>query len=313
VRPDPRTARRTLRANAARLLGLPGVLFLAVGRKIRRGERRPVLAVRVFVRRKYGARGGRRIPRRLAAVGPGGERLSGFVPTDVEAAPRFPRALSLDGGTPIAGEMRGAVGIAFRTAAGRRLFVTNAHVVAGFDARAIGREVEADQRPARKVGVVHRTLPVRSGLRFLNRFDASVVRPTVPLRPYSVAGTPVVGPASLSVEREVGYFYVRRGVRKECEDPNELGTPLPVWKDGRIARFRDVFGLRLAGALAEPGDSGSLLVLDSPQGWKACGLVFAGRGGIVYAMPLAEALAALSGADASEGGDVEEDVRIAWP
>ncbi|MGH7150025.1 MAG: hypothetical protein ACREIU_04980, partial [Planctomycetota bacterium] len=309
---DPRTVRRTLRANAQRLLGLPGVVFLAVGRKVRRGAPGPPLSVRVFVRRKYGARGRNLVPPLLRAVGPGGRRLPAFVPTDVEAEPLPPRVLAADGGCGVVGAMRGALGLAYRTAAGRVGFVTNAHVVAGFDARAIGERVDLEETPARRIGVVLRTIPIRSGLASVNRFDASFVRATAPIVPYSVGGTGIVGPAPLSVGRKGRYFYVSRGARKEGGDLNEVATPLPVWMEGRVARFVGVWRLRLEDSRAEVGDSGSLLLLDSPEGWRACGLVFAGRGGVAYAIPLATALAALSGPGASEDG-VGEDVRVAWP
>src|SRR5436309_4094492 len=154
-RVDVATIRRTLRVHRDRLLSLPNVRCVAIGRKVKERKPRPYLSIRVLVFRKRDLSPSASVPKRLRAVGKGGRPLGFYIYTDVERAPERFRVLALRGGDSIEGRMRGTIALSYRSAGGRDLLLTNAHVVARPDSSAIGELVEG-------VGVVHRMLRVKT-------------------------------------------------------------------------------------------------------------------------------------------------------
>src|SRR5512147_159706 len=157
-RRDVATVRRTLRAHRERLLALPNVKYLAIGRKVKAGTRRPVLSIRVFVAWKGDVTRRQTVPARLRAVGQGGRRLPYYISTDVEQTGPL-RALALRGGDRIDGRRQGTAALVYRSPGGRALLLTCAHVVASPDAWAIGEPVERASRAGSPIiGHVHRMI-----------------------------------------------------------------------------------------------------------------------------------------------------------
>lgn len=308
---DRATVRRTLRSARARLLDLPNVRFLAVGYKKTAGARRPVLAIRVFVRAKRDVPAVDRIPRRIRAVGRNGRRLARFVPTDVERTGGAYRGLAPAGGAALVGHRRGSLGLAYRTPAGRRLVLTNSHVVARVDRPAFGRPVEVRTGGGlQTLGVVHRMRVLESARD--NEHDAALVTAAIAVDELAVGGpAPLRIAAVAALGRQPRTFYVSHGRRVTCASPEQVETPVDVEvAPDTVVRFARCFRLDVVHGEPAEGHSGSVLLAQRAEGAIACGLLFAGNRESILATSLPATLRALSAAGASADG-AEEDVGIA--
>jgi hypothetical protein len=309
---DVATVRRTLRAHRERLLALPNVRYLAIGRKVKAGTRQHGLSIRVFVVTKRDVPRRQRVPPRLRALGPRGRRLPYYITTDVEEA-RTLRALALRGGDRIEGRRRGTAALVYRSPGGQDLLLTNAHVVARPDAWAIGEPVE--RPPGARVpviGRVHRMIRIRTDR--MNRWDAALVRVDVPADRLLVGDPPlrVLGDGNLRAGAEGRFFYVSDGARVSCAHPELVETPVEIDHGGGVSvSYRGFVLLEVSAGMPVPAHSGSLLVGETDGGVLAFGLVFAGNARRVAVNGVREALAALCSTAASEDGK-EEDIRIVF-
>lgn len=312
LRSDVATVRRTLRAHRERLLALPNVKYLAIGRKAKAGRRQPLLSIRVFVAWKGDVTRRQTVPARLRAVGQGGRRLPYYIKTDVEET-RPLRALALRGGDRIEGRRRGTAALAYRSPGGRHLLLTCAHVVASLDAWGIGDPVErAAGARSLIIGRVHRMIRIRTDR--TNRWDAAVVRVDVPADRLVVGDPPlpVLGHGSLRAGAEGRFFYVSGGARVRCAHPEVVETPVEIdYGAGQSASYLGFVLLEVSAGAPIPAHSGSLLVGETEGGVLGYGLVFAGTARHVAVIRLRETLGALSSAAASED-DQEEDVHVVF-
>jgi hypothetical protein len=320
--PSIADVRRTLRHNGARLRRHPNVVALAVGGRVRDGERQPGLAIRVYVSRKLppGQLSRRqRLPRRLRGRLAGGLAAPWFVPVDVVRGEGPLQALALASGQGIRGIRRdvGTTGLLYRSVLGRDYLLTNAHVAAGLDFGP--RQLAAHERAglstavsrpsnARAFADVERIAELTPGAS--NECDAALcwVYDSERVALLQVGGLPVVGVSDASPRSPERFFYRnRRGRKKTFSAPDER-APLDVNFSGRLVRFRSA--LTLTGAAGvEAGDSGSLLVRRTRGGLLAAGLVFAGSGNTVAVIPFSRTLAQLAKASAGRAGR-REDVRV---
>jgi hypothetical protein len=347
---DVATVRRTLRAHRERLLALPNVRYLAIGRKVKAGTRQHGLSIRVFVATKRSVPRQQRVPSRLRAVAPGGQRLAFYIRTDVEEAPPLRalaprggdrttvegmsplptltprggkppgrdergrlRAPALRGGDRIEGRRRGAAALVYRSPRGHDLLLTNAHVVARPDSWAIGEPVDGPTGAGGPViGRVHRMIRIRTDR--TNRWDAALVRVEVPADRLVVGDPPlrVLGYGNLRAAAEGRFFYVSNGSRVSCAYPELVETPVEIDHGGGVSvSYSGFVLLEVTAGMPVPAHSGSLLVGETDAGVLACGLVFAGNTRRVAVTRLRETVAALSSTAASED-DEEEDVRIVF-
>lgn len=309
-----REIRRTLRRHSSRILGLPNVLYVGIGEKQVDGAGQRQLCVRVYVTHKQHVAAGDRIPRRLRGIDAHGRMAHFFVSTDVSERPRELTALALRGGDQLRGAGLGSIALAYRSVAGRRLLLTNAHAVAGVDRSAIGDDVR-DASGKQRLGTVHRATPLRTGPDWVHFLDAALVAAQVPIEPLSLPGQAprVVGLSTIRTGGRATYFYVdATGRRRTFTRPDHVETERAVRLGRHRLLFRDFFELhRTAGPPPEPGDSGSLLVRDAGDGLIACGLVFAGSADLVAVLPIRDVFTALGQAWTSTDG-LEEDVGIRW-
>jgi hypothetical protein len=303
-RVDVATIRRTLRVHRDRLLSLPNVRCVAIGRKVIERKPRPYLSIRVLVSRKRDLPPGASVPKRLRAIGKDGRPLGFYICTDVERAPERFRVLALRGGDSIVGRMRGTIALSYRSAGGRDLVLTNAHVVARPDSSAIGELVEG-------VGVVHRMLRVKTDR--VNSCDAAVITPSVPSE-FLVVGDPPVRVSGYGVLRpgaEGRFFYVSGASKITCSHPQSLESPVEIDYGEVSVSFDNVVILNVDTGTPTEGHSGSLLMRETSDGALACGLVFAGNTRHVLVDRVQDVMATLSTGAAAEDGK-EEDVRIVF-
>lgn len=237
--------RRTLRAHAPRLLGLPNVLYLGIGEKRvgQAGQRR--LCARIYVARKTDVPPGSRIPSRLRGVAPSRRGAPYFVDTDVEERPAELDALAISAGDELRGVCRGTIGLAYRSLSGRAFLLTNAHVAAGLDAHAAGERIADPSGEA--LGVIRRTTPLYSQPLWVHSLDASLVETELPIAALGLPNQPgaIAGLVPLRTGAHTRYFYVvAHGRTRFFSFPERIESERVVRVAGRALRFRDFFELR---------------------------------------------------------------------
>jgi hypothetical protein len=320
---------RTLRAREAELRRHPNVQGLAIGGRVRDGVRGEALAIRVYVARKLPkARlaASERLPRRVRGVLADGSPAPWSVPVDVVRGVGALAALSLEGGQGLRGLFGdlGTLGAVLRTrsrsgAPRRDYLLTNAHVAAGTGfgpaqlrrREAAGRPIAvrraADGRAVADVERLTELDPQR-----VNRMDAALcwIHADEWIAPGWIRGEsePIVGAESVGFRSAHRYAYVNRaGVRKTYAAPDRRLTEV-VDVDGVPVPFAGWLSLTGSGRRyrVEPGDSGSLLFREAPDGLLAAGLVFAGRGNTIGVFPIDRVLARLGRAEAGRSGRSED-------
>lgn len=226
------------------------------------------------------------------------------------------------GGQIISGSMKGSLGMGFVTTSGKHLFLTNAHVTAGFASRSIGRVIKDDAKVKNIVGTVYRTIKLKGGI---NHVDASICIPHGQLENFSIMTSfgdkiKVSGQQEIDLSQKDGYFYLSNGVKKDCSSPRsgprerilfELENP----SSNGFFEGHYIFQIANANLTVEHGDSGSVLLKPSASGFLACGIIFAGKRNKkeVYVQSFSKFMKALEGREASLFGASSEDLSIAWP
>lgn len=314
LRLDVRTLRRTLRANRARLLALPNVQYLAIGRKRKGGRDLNRLAIIVYVTKKTHVPRQQTIPKTLQARGPDGVALPLRIPIDVEICGSPFKSLALHGGDLLRRHTRGSVGLAYRAQSGRTYILTNAHVVASVGQRAFGREVWRRREGKREVvGHVARICPVREDV--TNKLDSALVTPILAVDRLRIDDLPlpVVGYGTLPPHERGQYFYVSNRRRIVCADPRPIESPVTIEYPGNVdVEFVDVIALDVLKGRPVPSHSGSLLFQQGRSGLRACGLLFAGSQDVILVSPIRRVFQGLAARQAAKNRTVE-DVHIAFP
>ena len=222
------------------------------------------------------------------------------------------------GGQLIIGSMKGSLGLGIITTSGKNLFLTNAHVTAGFASKGIGRSIYGKEDAKNVVGTVYRTVELT---RRINQVDASVCLPLGQLEAFSIllsSGGKIktIDQQEIDMSQRGGYFYVSRGVRKDCSYPKP-GLRELIRFDSRNTGFFDghyIFTITNASLNVEHGDSGSVLLSPAKNGIVVCGVVFAGDPDkkTVYVQSFSKFIKSLESGLASLTAS-EEDLTIAWP
>jgi hypothetical protein len=251
----------------------------------------------------------------VQAIGDGGRKLAARIPIDVVEARQEPFALTSSGGDGVRGLMNGSVGFPYRTRSGVRAILTNAHVTSSVNAEHLGRSVTSTwPTTGFEVGRAYRVNRVRTGPQHLNRIDAALARLTVSAALLRVGRAPeshrVAGTAGIDPRVRAGYFYLSKGVRKDCENPNLVQGPVTIrYGRRKLARFGDFVELEVVGHQVRRGDSGSALLRAGSGGVRICGLVFAGVGARVFVARISDVLDTLG---RQLIGQPPEDVRVDW-
>jgi len=290
---------RTLRKHEKRLLAHPNVIYLAIGEKIRFGNGKTRLAIRVCVSKKMerGCQGA--VPTRLRAINPDGSLADYFIPTDVEEKPLTLQALGIKGADVIDGSTRGSVGFVFRGNGGNNYILTNAHVALAINEEANGQPLFDSQN--QQIGTIFRATPLLSTPGHIHSVDAAVAIPSVQTEPFMIADnpSPIVGYGEKDDFTRVfgrNFFYHRQnGARLIFQAPNWVATPRNVNVEGHMLIFINFFELTLVQgpSLPQGGDSGSVIVSDTGNGLIVHGLLFAGSGNIIGVMAISDVFSAL--------------------
>lgn len=289
---------------------------VGVGRKVVDGKSTDVACVRLYVTRK--------LPGHLLAAADALPAFIDGIPTDVvEAAPAFfaaPSPCSMrklkqqrpaQGGISGANEdiQAGTLGARCRsTRAGEgadQFVLGNCHTLADFGRAAMGSSIMQPSAvdgglAATRLAGLHRFVPILEQAGADNEVDAAIAK--LDVVDSMGAGICTVGTirgvAAASMGLRVHKHGRTTGYTAGVIDDPSIDVLIPLRRDDptQITRFVDQIRIRpLAGqfVVAQPGDSGSLVLTDPTN--DAVGLLFAcpDNGSFAYASPIQRVLAAL--------------------
>ncbi len=302
-----RTIRRTIKKNEDRLLTIPNVKFITIGRKVVSGLVTDDYAIRIYVKKKYKATGKNSIPSLIKAIGPKGKILSFSFQTDVQEQPSGFNFFSYGGGDGIVGATKGSVGLAFISKEDNEYILTNSHVVARPGTTAFGKIV--NNIMSKEVGIVSRMTKIQKDK--INRFDGALIKPKVALDLYRVLGVPdtISRYGILSTTSEKAYYYIGGEKRITCRYPEHVTTPIGVsFSKTRSAYFNEFALLDVEKGKPKKSHSGSILFQIMGGKFAICGLIFAGGSSKIGVIPIKSLLKALS--TSKSGNGLREDVGI---
>lgn len=304
--------RKAISVNRSRLLGLPNVKFLTIGKKTIKGQKTKDVVLRFYVEEKKDVSQNYMIPKKIQIKGNKSSSEDNYIYTDVIETGGGIKALSLIGGNVIEGLTKGTVGLVYTTQLGHTFFLTNTHVVSGLNAFSFGDEVTIDTPNGSLIaGKVSRMLPIKSGSSNVNRYDGALIKPAIPVEKLAIESIspPIINYGNIRSGTETTYLYVSENQQIFCSDPEPVETPLEIEYQNRTAWFNECVLFKVTQGASLPGHSGSLLLRKTFDGYLVCGLVFAGNGEIVLVNRIRPLLTALSDSFASQN-DEDENVHI---